>query len=183
MSVETMIANIMRLQTAFIKSSGYEIKASVIEGKQGEYDYVCTKKVKANRASYADEYTPEFIEAWQVYPKLAGNSKIEAFKCFKMRLKEGVAAMDMIAGVNRYAAFIKATDRFVQLGSTFFGPACHFNDGWELPAINKYTLKLPSNNESLAKFASDNDLPTAGAGESWIDYRKRLQGKIDLING
>ncbi len=49
MSTETMIANMMRLQAAFIKSSGYGIEASLIDGKQGEYAYVCTRKIEADQ--------------------------------------------------------------------------------------------------------------------------------------
>jgi len=150
-----------------------------IEGKQGEYDYVCTKKVKANRASYTDEYTPEFMEAWQVYPKLSGNSKIAAFNCFKARLKEGIEAIDMIAGVNRYAAFIKATDRFVQLGSTFFGPACHFNDDWTLPVVK---LQLPKSDEALANFAASNKLSPPPRGKSASEYRKMLTSELTKLN-
>ncbi|EFG5126468.1 helix-turn-helix domain-containing protein, partial [Escherichia coli] len=44
-------------------------------------------RVRSNRP----EYSPEFEQAWLVYPKRAGgNSKSAAFKAWKARLNEGV---------------------------------------------------------------------------------------------
>ncbi|MEI1656947.1 DNA-binding protein, partial [Escherichia coli] len=41
--------------------------------------------------SSRQEYSPEFEQAWQEYPKRAGgNSKSAAFKAWKARLREGI---------------------------------------------------------------------------------------------
>lgn len=95
-----------------------------------------TPKVK-----FSTDYSPEFEEAWQAYPKRAGgNSKAAAFKAWKARLKEGVSPADMQAGVTRYAAYVSATgnagSQFVKQAATFFGPDRHFEESWQAPSIN-----------------------------------------------
>lgn len=95
-----------------------------------------TPKVKPST-----DYFPEFEEAWQVYPKRAGgNSKASAFKSWKARLREGVNPADMLAGVNRYAAYVRATGsagtQFVKQAASFFGPDRHFEESWQAPAAN-----------------------------------------------
>lgn len=84
------------------------------------------------------EYTPEFENAWANYPKRAGgNSKQAAFKAWNARIKSGVPVQDMIDGVNRYAAYVKATGKlhteYVQQAATFFGRSCHFENEWQIP--------------------------------------------------
>ncbi|ENR7431028.1 replication protein, partial [Salmonella enterica] len=60
--------------------------------------------------SAKQDYSPEFETAWQAYPKRAGgNSKSAAWKSWKARLKDGVKPEDMLAGVKRYAAYVRAT--------------------------------------------------------------------------
>jgi hypothetical protein len=56
-----------------------------------------------NRSS-KENYSNEFEQAWQAYPKRAGgNSKAAAWKAWKARIKDGVNTEAMLAGVNRYA--------------------------------------------------------------------------------
>ncbi|HCO9936965.1 TPA: helix-turn-helix domain-containing protein [Escherichia coli] len=89
--------------------------------------------------SARQEYSPEFEQAWQEYPKRAGgNSKSAAFKAWKARLREGIKLETMLDGVRRYAAWVRATGntgtQFVKQAATFFGPDCHFEDFWQQPA-------------------------------------------------
>ncbi|MCV3031336.1 DNA-binding protein, partial [Escherichia coli] len=60
--------------------------------------------------SSRQEYSPEFEQAWQEYPKRAGgNSKSAAFKAWKARLREGIKPEAMLDGVKRYAASVSYT--------------------------------------------------------------------------
>ncbi|ELT9994095.1 helix-turn-helix domain-containing protein [Escherichia coli] len=89
--------------------------------------------------SVRQEYSPEFEQAWQEYPKRAGgNSKSAAFKAWKARLREGIKPETMLDGVRRYAAWVRATGntgtQFVKQAATFFGPDRHFEEFWQQPA-------------------------------------------------
>ncbi|PDV74033.1 DNA-binding protein, partial [Escherichia coli] len=89
--------------------------------------------------SARQEYSPEFEQAWQEYPKRAGgNSKSAAFKAWKARIREGIKPETMLDGVRRYAAWVRATGntgtQFVKQAATFFGPDRHFEDFWQQPA-------------------------------------------------
>ncbi|MBJ9137609.1 helix-turn-helix domain-containing protein [Citrobacter farmeri] len=89
--------------------------------------------------SAKQDYSPEFETAWQAYPKRAGgNSKTAAWKAWKSRLKDGVKPEDMLAGVKRYAAYVKVTGnagtQFVKQAATFFGPDRHFEEAWQTPS-------------------------------------------------
>lgn len=89
--------------------------------------------------SARQEYSPEFEQAWQEYPKRAGgNSKSAAFKAWKARIREGIKPETMLDGVKRYAAWVRATGnigtQFVKQAATFFGPDRHFEDFWQQPS-------------------------------------------------
>ena len=81
---------------------------------------------------------PEFETAWNLYPKRAGgNTKENARKAWSARIREGAKPAEMIAGVERYAEFIRATGKehtqYVKQAATFFGPAKHYLEEFELP--------------------------------------------------
>lgn len=93
----------------------------------------------APKRSSREDYSPEFETAWQAYPKRAGgNPKAAAWKHWKARLKEGVTPEAMLAGVKRYAAYVRATGstgtQFVKQAATFFGPDKHFEEDWQAPS-------------------------------------------------
>ena len=80
-----------------------------------------------------------FEEAWAIYPKRAGgNPKASALKAWSARIREGVSALEMLKGVERYAAFVEQTGKtgteFVKQAKTFFGPDRHFTADWSLPS-------------------------------------------------
>ncbi|BCQ40925.1 hypothetical protein ERHA54_35280 [Erwinia rhapontici] len=94
-------------------------------------------RTPAKRSS--QEYSPEFESAWQAYPKRAGaNNKSAAGKAWAARIKSGVSAAAMLAGVQRYAEFVIATGKsgteYVKQAATFFGPDHHFDEPWDVPA-------------------------------------------------
>lgn len=80
-----------------------------------------------------------FVECWSAYPRRGGgNSRAEALKAYRARIKAGVLPADLLAGVQRYAAFVRATGKegsaFVKQAATFLGPGEHWREAWELPA-------------------------------------------------
>lgn len=80
-----------------------------------------------------------FSDCWKAYPKRSGgNSRKEASKAYRARLKTGVLPADMLAGVKRYAAYIRGTGKegtaYVKQASTFFGAGEHWREPWTLPA-------------------------------------------------
>ncbi|MBI4528142.1 MAG: replication protein [Deltaproteobacteria bacterium] len=80
-----------------------------------------------------------FETAWKLYPKRAGgNSKENAHAKFNARLRAGIDPAELIAGVERYASYVRATGKentvYVQQAKTFFGPGEHWKELWEIPA-------------------------------------------------
>ncbi|EGH9933081.1 helix-turn-helix domain-containing protein [Salmonella enterica] len=118
-----------------ISHSFEPVNESVIEPK---YNGSSDNDPEKNRSS-KENYSNEFETAWQAYPKRAGgNSKAAAYKAWKARLKDGVKPDDMLAGVKRYAAYVKVTGstgtQFVKQTATFFGPDRHFEEAWQTPS-------------------------------------------------
>ncbi|ELP5721319.1 helix-turn-helix domain-containing protein [Enterobacter asburiae] len=117
-----------------ISHSFEPVNESVIEPKyNGSSD-----NDSENRSSKGN-YSNEFEQAWQAYPKRAGgNSKAAAWKAWKARIKDGVTTVAMLAGVNRYAAYVRATGsagtQYVKQAATFFGPDRHFEESWQAPS-------------------------------------------------
>ncbi|HDD8782108.1 TPA: helix-turn-helix domain-containing protein [Escherichia coli] len=110
-----------------------------VNSKHEPQDIGASADASAPARSARQEYSPEFEQAWQEYPKRAGgNSKSAAFKAWKARLREGIKPETMLDGVRRYAAWVRATGntgtQFVKQAATFFGPDRHFEDYWQQPA-------------------------------------------------
>ena len=110
-----------------------------VNSKHDPQDIGAFADASAPARSARQEYSPEFEQAWQEYPKRAGgNSKSAAFKAWKARLREGIKPEIMLDGVRRYAAWVRATGntgtQFVKQAATFFGPDRHFEDFWQQPA-------------------------------------------------
>ncbi|WP_096264087.1 helix-turn-helix domain-containing protein [Escherichia coli] len=109
-----------------------------VNSKHDPQDIGASADASAPARSARQEYSPEFEQAWQEYPKRAGgNSKSAAFKAWKARLREGIKPETMLDGVRRYAAWVRATGntgtQFVKQAATFFGPDRHFEDFWQQP--------------------------------------------------
>lgn len=110
-----------------------------VNSKHDPQDIGASADASAPARSARQEYSPEFEQAWQEYPKRAGgNSKSAAFKAWKARLREGIKPETMLDGVRCYAAWVRATGntgtQFVKQAATFFGPDRHFEDFWQQPA-------------------------------------------------
>ncbi|WP_407214308.1 helix-turn-helix domain-containing protein [Enterobacter hormaechei] len=110
-----------------------------VNSKQESQDIGARGKAPSENRSSKENYSNEFEQAWQAYPKRAGgNSKAAAWKAWKARIKDGVTTEAMLAGVSRYAGYVRATGsegtQFVKQAATFFGPDRHFEEVWQPPA-------------------------------------------------
>ncbi|QLX99567.1 helix-turn-helix domain-containing protein [Enterobacter sp. RHBSTW-00593] len=121
-----------------------------VNSKQESQDIGARGKAPSENRSSKENYSNEFEQAWQAYPKRAGgNSKAAAWKAWKARIKDGVTTEAMLAGVSRYAGYVRATGsegtQFVKQAATFFGPDRHFEEVWQPPAgkSNVRTGMLP----------------------------------------
>ncbi len=79
-----------------------------------------------------------FLDAWQLYPKRAGsNPRDRALKAWRARIAEANTEDELLSGVRRYAAFVRATSKegteYVQQAATFFGPSKGFLEAWTAP--------------------------------------------------
>jgi hypothetical protein len=98
-----------------------------------------------------EEQTFEQFETfWDKYPRRAGeNGKARARRAWERQLRQGATADEMIAGAERYAAFVRANrdenTKFVKMASTFLGPDSHFREPW---VIEKDAGKLPARGPS-----------------------------------
>lgn len=93
---------------------------------------------KRERKNKITQYPDDFETAWAEYPQRAGGAdKAGALKSWNARLREGVTPAEMIAGITRYANFIRSTGKngteFVKQAKTFLGPSGHFREPWALP--------------------------------------------------
>lgn len=110
-----------------------------VNSKQESQDISARGKAPSENRSSKENYSNEFEQAWQAYPKRAGgNSKAAAWKAWKARIKDGVTTEAMLAGVNRYAGYVRATGsagtQYVKQAATFFGPDRHFEEAWQAPS-------------------------------------------------
>lgn len=93
----------------------------------------------------------EFDALRALYPRRAGDQRWQdAAKAIRARLAEGHTWDEMRAGVERYAAFVRATGRegseFVKQAGTFFGTGKAFLETWEPPpsVVNGHAPKASS---------------------------------------
>ncbi|MCK0552554.1 helix-turn-helix domain-containing protein [Pantoea ananatis] len=110
-----------------------------VNSKHEPQGIVTSAKAAEPSRNAKKDYSPEFEEAWQAYPKRSGgNPKPSAWKAWSARIREGVKPSDMLAGVQRYASYVTATGKanseYVKQASTFFGPDHHFAESWTAPA-------------------------------------------------
>jgi hypothetical protein len=104
------------------------------KGKEG-------KGITCAVAPHDDE--PEgFANCWSAYPKReGGNSRKEASKTYRARIKQGATPADLLAGVVRYADFIRAKGQegtaFVKQASSFFGTGEHWREAWVIETAVK----------------------------------------------
>jgi len=133
-------------------------------------------------------YPPDFERCWQAYPKRMGaNPKTAAARAFQAAIKRGADPADILAGIERYKDYLEAVGsaqtQFVLRASTFFGPDQYWLEDWEPPHKEPEWSKMPKDDAELLRWAAEHEFPQPKPGESFWDYRKRLQGKIDERKG
>lgn len=145
---------------------------------------------------------PEGFElAYKALPRRAGgHNRHDAAKAYAARLREGVLPETMLEGARHYAAFIRATGKegseYVKAAATFFGPAKHFLEPWDLPTrsssgavvderavrwlevAKKYRLHVPDypNDRLFSRFEA-----MAASGELDIPF-ERLKAQVRAVN-
>jgi hypothetical protein len=83
-------------------------------------------------------YMSRFDEFWALYPKReGGNPKRAAMRAWNARIRQGIKPAEMVAGVARYANYVRAVDneftRYVLHAATFLGPDEHWAQPWAVP--------------------------------------------------
>ena len=153
------MSNELRLLKAFIEAQGYEIEELLYGKFASDYDYKVTKKKKGQKTPIKSE---RFGLFWKSYPrKEAKPAALSAFERLTYN-EQGKAIDDCI---QRY----KDTEKqFIPHASTYLNQK-RFNDEQV-----KSKPKLPGD-DKLATFAKNNGLPGARMGESFGDYRRRLE--------
>jgi uncharacterized protein YdaU (DUF1376 family) len=119
-----------------------------------------------------------FERAWQLYPKReGGNSRANAQRRFLARLRAGVTGAELLAGVERYAAYVRARGKegteYVKRAETFFGPGDHWRESYAIggggrAAGSRNGTRAAVDAEAAQRFAEDDSLGTfgnAGAGD------------------
>lgn len=157
-----------------ISHSFEPVNESVIEPKYNGSSDNDSEKYRSSKENYSNE----FEQAWQAYPKRSGgNNKLSAFKAWNARIKQGVQPETMLAGVKRYASFMafegKIGTSFVKQAATFFGPDRHFDEAWlvETPAVKVLSRQEQSRYEWYAK--SDDGSAEVFINQSAIDRMNR----------
>lgn len=116
-----------------------------------------TEKSTDTCAVKAASVDPEgFVECWSAYPKRdGGNSRADALKAYRGRLKNGASPVELLAGVKRYAAYCASRDivgtAFVKQASTFFGPGDHWQELWAVPATGPVLDQKPKAGDTRAR--------------------------------
>lgn len=91
----------------------------------------------------------EFAQFWSLYPKREGsNSKADAMKAWNARIRSGVKAEDMLAGVKRYAAYCTTKGmvgtQYVKQASSFLGTGEHWTAEWGAEASKPAQQRNPA---------------------------------------
>lgn len=97
-----------------------------------------------------------FAECWTAYPKReGGNSRADALKAYRSRLKTGAASADLLAGVKRYAAYCVSKGivgtAYVKQAASFFGPGEHWQELWEIPSAIPVLDQKPKAGDTRAR--------------------------------
>jgi predicted phage replisome organizer len=94
-----------------------------------------------------------FDNCWSFYPKRQGsNSKENAYKQWKARLKQKHGEEEMLSGVKRYQIYCNKTGKtgseYVMMASTFLGVGEHFTNEW---SINNEQQRQQTNVKKTAR--------------------------------
>lgn len=119
-------------------------------------DSISQTRQEDSRAAAQPSSDPEFDHLKLIYPKRGGSQRWpDARKHINARLGEGHTWQQIFDGVQRYAAFIRATGKerteHVQQAATFLGTNRSFLEAWDLPA-GKADVRLATNLSAAEEF-------------------------------
>lgn len=102
---------------------------------------------------------PEFEHLRRVYPKRAGDQGWpRALQACHARLREGCTWAQIIAGAERYAAFLRSTGKegteYVKQAATFCGPQRSFLEPW-IPPRDAGQIRLDANADAIEAWLAD----------------------------
>lgn len=94
----------------------------------------------------------EFLDFKIAYPNRAGDQGWrKAVRAANARIAEGCTWLEMVAGAQRYAEFVRSTGtegtEYVKQACTFLGPDLHFRQPWDTPR-NKTEVHRDKNIEN-----------------------------------
>ncbi len=135
-------ANLAGLQpVATVGGNGWPRGAAIAFAPEPSVNHQGTVNSSAKNTEQAKNGEPlGFSECWDTYPRReGGNSRPDALKAYKGRLKTGVPPEDLLAAVKRYAVFIRAKGQegtaYVKQASTFFGTGEHWKEPWAVAGV------------------------------------------------
>lgn len=97
-----------------------------------------------------------FADCWSAYPKReGGNSRSDALKAYRGRLKAGASPAEMLAGVRRYAAYCVSKGivgtSYVKQAATFLGSGDHWQESWTVPTAGPAQDQKPRAGDTRAR--------------------------------
>lgn len=131
-----------------------------------------------------NDYPADFEAVWEVYPERPGASKAAAHKAWAARIKLGATVAEMLAGVQAYAAYVKAIrpePQFIKQAATFFGPGEHYAADWTVPEVTKKATGGAGwwlSDEAMAAKGREFGLKS-NPGESRANFEARIRAAID----
>lgn len=127
------------------------------------------------------EYSPEFLELKEIYPKRPNNPWPLAFKQYNSRIKEGYTHEEIKVGLTRYVTYCDKTGKtgseFVLQASTFFGINLRWEDEFEIPKPRiQDQFKGMNRDQQIAKKAEIIHL-TPNKGELMHEWTSRVNSE------
>jgi len=136
--------NYMRARRSGVKKV---VKAST-DGEQSQPIAVSSRKnTSAGKPASAKLYPAEFLSLFNLYPRRDGdNPKTRAYRAYRARLAEGHPHAELLAGVERYAAWVRARGKegteLVKQLATFLGPDKAFLQPWVVQSFTPQCLAI-----------------------------------------
>jgi len=144
-----------------ITNNHNQIQEPIGASAPGASESLLTAMSEDQASTAKPEYPDDFERAWAAYPaRHGGNPKKDAFKHWSARKREGEAVADMQAGVERYAAHLKATGKlgteYVMQAVRFFGTSKQYAEPWPIGSAPQAKQNgRPSINSSFTPGADD----------------------------
>ena len=135
----------------------YDRQPDTVSANTKENLKIDTKDSWTKSKKKKNDYTPAFEFAWSAYPKRqGGNPKPDALKAWNARRREGHTPEEIIAGVERYAAFVKTTGKerteYIMQAKRFFGTGKHFCEEWKVERKPAKSRRLTTATDIATEF-------------------------------